>query len=109
MMSFAALFDPMARIASTGGPMKAILALAQASANAGVDLEITLGRWSRANQPRPIGHGDVLRIGIRFRIDGHGAQTKPPRRANNTAGDLAAICDQDAVEHIPSDLRPTPM
>ena len=33
MIDLAADFEPMARIAATGGPMKAIPAVAQASAN----------------------------------------------------------------------------
>ena len=40
---------------------------------------------------------ESARVGIR--IDGNGTQTEPPCGADNAGGDLAAVGDQDLLEH----------
>ncbi len=64
-----------------------------------VDAQIAVGRRRRPDQDRLVGlaHMQCLRIGLgidRDRRDPH-----PPCRADDAAGDLAAIGDQDLAEH----------
>ena len=46
-----------------------------------------------------VGHRDMQRAGVGVGIDGDGAHAHPARRADDAAGDLAAIGDQDLGEH----------
>ena len=62
--------------------------------------EIALARRRRPDQMRLVGHRarcSASRVGLR--IDRDGAHPEPPRGADDPAGDLAAVGDQDAVEH----------
>ncbi len=71
-----------------------------------VDDEIALRRRRRANQDRLIGHFDVKRIAIGFGIDRDCCDPHPPSGLDNAAGDLAAICDQNSLEHYCHACRP---
>ena len=44
-------------------------------------------------------HLDEQCLRIRLGMDRDGAQPEPPRRADDPAGDLAAIGDENALEH----------
>src|SRR5690606_14975918 len=60
----------------------------------GVDLEITLAdRW-RPDLECLIGEADMQRVPVRFRIDGNGPNSHRAAGAYDTAGDLAAVGDQ---------------
>ena len=55
-----------------------------------------------ADMHRLVGHLDMQRLGVGVGIDGDGAHAQPARRADDAAGDLAAIGDQDLGEHAAS-------
>ena len=61
--------------------------------------QIGLCRWRRANRVCLIRLPHMQRRGISLRKDGNAAQTHPPRGANNAAGNLATIGDQERFEH----------
>ena len=64
-----------------------------------VDREIGLGRGGRADRDRLIRHLDMQRILVRFGIDGDGPDAHAARRLDDATGDLAAVGDQDCLEH----------
>ena len=64
-----------------------------------VDCEIGLGRSGRTYRDRLVGHLDMQRILVGFRIDGDGSDAHAARRPDDATGDLAAVGDQDFVEH----------
>ena len=64
-----------------------------------VDREIGLGRGGRAYRDRLIRHLDMQRILVRFRIDSDGPDAHAARRLDDATGDLAAVGDQDCLEH----------
>ena len=64
-----------------------------------VDREIGLGRGGRAYRNGLIRHLDMQRILVRFGIDGDGPDAHAARRLNDATGDLAAVSDQDCLEH----------
>ena len=62
-------------------------------------VEVALRGRRRADAHRGIGHRHMRRIGIRLGVDGHRAQLERLQRADDAAGDGAAVGDQDSVEH----------
>src|SRR4029079_9344266 len=75
-----------------------------------VDQQITLrsGRW--ANWHGLIGHLDMQRVAIGLGIDRNGLDPHPTGGLDDTAGDFAAIGDEDAFEHACSvRLLPDPL
>ena len=48
-----------------------------------------------------VGHLDMQRAGIGVGIDGDGGDAHAPRGADDAAGDLAAVGDEDFGEHEP--------
>ena len=64
-----------------------------------VDREIARGGGGRPDRHRLVGHCDVQRVLVGFRIDRDGLDPEASRRPDDAAGDLAAIGDQDALEH----------
>ena len=73
----------------------------------GGNVEIGLGRRSRAEAKGGVGLGymDASRIGIG--IDGHGANAQAAAGADDAAGDLTSIGDEDGLKVVDSqfDLR----
>ena len=65
-----------------------------------VDQQITLGRGRRADQHGGVGHFDMERIAVGLGIHGHRLDPHPARSLDDPAGDLAAICDQNSLEHV---------
>jgi hypothetical protein len=65
-----------------------------------VDQKIALGGRRRADQHRLIGHFHMERIAIGLGIDRDRLDAHPPRGLDDPAGDLAAIGDQDSLEHV---------
>ena len=70
-----------------------------ASVNDAVSAQIAFGRWRRSDQDGLIGLADMQGLGISLGIDRHGRDPHSPRCADDAAGDLAAIGDQDLLEH----------
>ena len=113
----------MAAIAAGFGPMKTMPAAASACAKrlalrqeavarmhrlgaavpAGrddlVDDEVALGGGRRPDRDRLVGHLDVQRVLVGLGIDRDGRDAHAAGGLDDAAGDLAAIGDQDALEH----------
>ena len=64
-----------------------------------LDLEIALGRRRRPDQIRLVRVGDVQRGAIGLRIDGDRAEPELSEGAEDADRDLAAVGDQNLVEH----------
>ena len=68
-----------------------------------VDQQIGLRRRRRADGDRLVGHFDMQRVLVGFRIDRDGPDAHVPRRLDDPAGDLAAVGDENLLEHgLPS-------
>src|SRR6185312_6842100 len=65
-----------------------------------VDREIALGRLGRPDQHSLIRHLDMQSIAVSLGIDGDSSNSHAPGRLDDPTGDLAAICDQDFLEHV---------
>ena len=62
------------------------------------DVEIAVTRPRRPKQHGLVGHGDMHGVAIGFGIDRDGAQAHGAGRANDAAGDLAAVGDQQRTK-----------
>ena len=62
-------------------------------------VEIAVGTSRGADGHRPVGRFDMRGPGIRLRVDRHGLDAHLARRADDAQRDLAAVGDQDALEH----------
>ena len=67
-----------------------------------VDRQIALGGRRRTDENRLVGQLDVQRAGVGLREHRDGRNAHAPGAANHPAGDLAAVGDQDLVEHLAS-------
>ena len=65
-----------------------------------LDHEVALGGRAGAEQVRLIGAPDVRRVAIGLGVDGHAGDAELLERSHHANGDLAAVCDQDLVEHL---------
>ena len=63
-----------------------------------LDVEIAVTRPRRPEQHRLVGERDMHRLAVGLGIDGDGAQPHGARRADDAAGDLAAVGDQQRAE-----------
>ena len=61
--------------------------------------KVALGRWRRTDVYGFVGHLDMQRFLVRIGIYGDALDSHAMRRADNSAGDFAAISDQDLREH----------
>ena len=64
-----------------------------------VDQQIGLRGGRRPDGDRLVGHFDVQRVLVGFRIDRDRLHAHLARGLDDAAGDLAAVGDQDLVEH----------
>ena len=64
-----------------------------------VDDQIALRRRRRADRHRVVGHLDMQRVAVGFGIDRDGCDAHPAGGLDDPAGDLAAIGNQDSLEH----------
>ncbi len=64
-----------------------------------VDYEIGLRRRGRADGDRLVGHFDVQRVLVSLGKDGDGPDAHATRRLDDATGNLAAVGDQDFIEH----------
>ena len=69
-----------------------------------VDHQIALRRRWRPDGDRGVGHLHMQGIAIRLGIDRDGLNTHAARGFDDPAGDLAAIGNQDSLEHCPTIL-----
>ena len=117
------ILSPIAAIAFGGGPMKAMPASSSARAKLVALGQEAVARMHRLGAGRPAGVDDQLGLEIGFRrrrrpepdalvgqlhmrrarvgvgIDGDGRDPHPPRGADDSAGDLAPVGDQNLLEH----------
>ena len=63
------------------------------------DLQVRITRGRRANAHVVIGESDVQRFAIGIRVDGHGRDLELAAGADDAQRDLAAVRDQDFLEH----------
>jgi hypothetical protein len=127
------ILSPMAAIALGFGPMKTMPALASASANASrsdkkavarmhrlgaarlaggddlVDDQVALRRRRRADRDGLVGHLDVQRVAVGLGIDRDGGNPHPAGGLDDPAGDLAAVGNQDSLEHSALNPRTGPL
>ena len=64
-----------------------------------VGVEVALRGRGRADAHRLVGLADMGRVGVGFGVDRDAAQAELAQRAQDAAGDGAAVGDQDGVEH----------
>ena len=76
-----------------------------------VHVQIALARRGRPDRHRLVGVPHMGPIAVRFRVHGDGAHAVRAARADDAAGDLPAVGDQDTAEHCrqadESGSRPT--
>ena len=65
-----------------------------------VDQQVAFGRRRRADQDGLVGHLDVQRVAVGLGIDGDRLDPHQAGSLDHPAGDLAAICDQNFLEHV---------
>ncbi len=70
------------------------------------DAEIALGGGRRADADRAVGEPHVERVLVRRRVDGDGLDAELVQRSDHADGDLAAVGDEDSVEHEAEPSRP---
>ena len=63
-----------------------------------VDVEIGLRCGGRADAVRRVGLAHVRGLGVGVAVHGDRADAEAPQRADDAAGDLAAVRDEDGVE-----------
>ena len=64
-----------------------------------LNVDVGLGHRRRADVRRAIRLTHVQRVGVGHRVDGVGFDPQPTAGARDARGDLAAIGDQDSLEH----------
>ena len=64
-----------------------------------LDVEIALAGGRGADQDGFVGLARVRPVGVGLGVDGDGADTEAPAGAEDAAGDLPAVGDEDALEH----------
>ena len=70
-----------------------------------VDDQIALRRGRRADQHGVVGHLDMERVAVGFGIDRDGRDPHAAGGLDDAAGDLAAIGNQDSLEHRATQSR----
>jgi len=63
------------------------------------DVEVALGRGGAADRDRLVGLQDVQRVGVGLGVDRDRGDAHAPGGAHDAAGDLAAVGDQELLEH----------
>jgi hypothetical protein len=64
-----------------------------------LDRQVRLARRRRADPHRDVGGRDMDRAHVGVAVDRHRAHAELPQRARDPHGDLAAVGDQDGLEH----------
>ncbi len=71
-----------------------------------VDHQVAFGGRRRADLDGLVGHFDVQRVAVGLGIDGDRLDAHPAGGLDDAAGDLAAIGDQNSLEHVLVYLQP---
>ncbi len=71
-----------------------------------VDVKVALGSRRRPDRDGSIGHFHMKRVLVGIGIDRDGLNPQPARRLDDATGDLAAVGDQNPLEHTVSATRP---
>src|SRR6202034_1057248 len=71
------------------------------------DVEITVARRGRPDAYREVGELRVARARVRIGKHRDGADAQPPGGAQDAAGDLAAVRNQERADHLRSLTPPT--
>jgi hypothetical protein len=87
--------SPIKRITSAVGPMN----LKPGSADNGGDVEVAVGGCRRADAYGFVGEPHVHQLAVGLGVGGYRSHAHFPARAQNAERDLAAIGDNDFVEH----------
>jgi len=69
------------------------------------EVQVALPRRRRADAHGLVGHADVHRVGVGGRMDGDGPDAHLAAGADHPQRDLAAVGDEDLVEHPPVTRR----
>src|SRR4249919_2620790 len=64
-----------------------------------VNVEVAFACWSWPDAHCRVGAPDMQRLGVRIRIHGNGSDAQSPCGPDDAAGDLAAIGDENRIEH----------
>jgi len=70
-----------------------------------LDREVALGRYGRPDQVGLVALPDVGRIAIGLRVDGDRGDAHLAERPRDPYRDLAAVCDQNLLEHGRDSIR----
>ena len=70
--------------------------------------QIGLARRRRTDADGFVRQFDVQRVGVRLGVHRDGGDAHATRGADDAAGDLATVCDQDLVKHGGSPRRGRP-
>ena len=70
-----------------------------------VHRQVGLAARRRADEHRLVGELDVERVAVGLGVHGDRGDAQPPRRLDDAAGDLAAVGDQDLLEHAIRPIR----
>ncbi len=65
-----------------------------------LDRQVALARRCRAEPHGDVGLPDVARAGVGVAVDADAADAEPAQGAHDADGDLAAVGDEDGVEHL---------
>ncbi len=65
-------------------------------------VQVARARLGRADAPRLVGKRDMARVAVGVRVHRHRAYAHVARGRDDTAGDLAAVGDEDLAEHVRS-------
>jgi len=65
----------------------------------GVDAQVALRCGGGTEADGDVGERDMTGTGVGVAVDGDGADPEPAQRGDDAAGDLAAVGDEDGVEH----------
>ena len=86
--------------------MQRVGATRSAGGDDAFEIEVALGCGRRADMDGTVREADMERIAVSIGIDRNGRDVHPTRRPDDAAGDLAAIGDQDALEHAQRPFTP---
>ena len=68
-------------------------------------VEVALGRRLAAERVGLVGHAHVQGVAVEVGVDGHGADAQLAAGPDHPDGDLAAVCNEDLLEHAGPFLR----
>jgi hypothetical protein len=91
------VFEPVAQETVTG--MNGLGASGPCCLDDLIAKEIALACGTGTDAHGFISHPDMQRLGVRIGIDRDRANSEPPRGSDDTAGDLAPVCNEKRFDH----------